>query len=538
MELRIAGDLKARTIRLRRTPITFPVQNLSETDRKVVAKLIKAADLMSEIFLRQVSPLNVETRRMLEASGDALSQEALKYFRINFGPWDRLSGNEPFIGDRPKPAGAGFYPEDMSKEEFQKWVEKHPEEKSLFTSLYTVVRRQGPRLVAVPYSKGYREFLVPASELLKEAAEMTENKSLQRFLMSRAEAFLKDDYFQSDMDWMDLDSTLEVTIGPYEVYEDGLFGYKAAFEAFVTVNDQAESAKLHKYASLLPDMELHLPISDQYKNTQRGTESPIRVVNELYTGGDARKGIQISAFNLPNDEKVREAKGSKKVLLRNVMEAKFKSCFQPIANRLISRDQLDFVTFDAYFNLVLFHELSHGLGPGVIVRPDGSKTEVRMELKELHSAIEEAKADATGLWNILYLIDIGVIDKKMEAQEYVTYAAGHFRAARFGLHEAHGMAVVSQFNFLRERRAIVSDSVGRFGIKLPLMKETIRDLTHELLMIEAEGSYTRAKEFLDKYGKVPPELEEALTKVADLPIDIEPEYEVLKKMEISRALTD
>jgi len=534
MKLRIASDLRVRAVRLKRTPISFPVQTLNETDRKVVANLVKAADLMSEIFLRQVSPSNVETRRMLESSKEIRSQEALRYFRINFGPWDRLSGNEPFIGETPKPTGAGFYPEDMTKEEFQKWIEEHPRDKDLFGSLYTVIRRQESMLVAVPYSEEYRDFLVPASELLKQAAETTENKSLQRFLNSRAEALLKDDYFQSDMDWMDLDSNLEVTIGPYEVYEDGLFGYKAAFEAFITVNNEAESAKLRKYASLLPDMELHLPISDQYKNTQRGTESPIRVVNELYTGGDARKGIQISAFNLPNDEKVREAKGSKKVLLKNVMEAKFKSCFQPVASRLISRDQLDLVTFEAYFNQVLFHELSHGLGPGVIVKPDGTRSEVRMELKELYSAIEEAKADATGLWNILCMIDIGAMDKKMETQEFVTYAAGHFRAARFGLHEAHGMAVVSQFNFLRDRGATVSDSVGRFQVKLPLMRKTIQDLTHELLMIEAEGSYTRAKEFLDKHGKVPPELEEALTKVADLPIDIEPEYEVLKKIEISR----
>jgi len=534
MKLRIASDLRVRAVRLKRTPISFPVQTLNETDRKVVANLVKAADLMSEIFLRQVSPSNVETRRMLESSKEIRSQEALRYFRINFGPWDRLSGNEPFIGETPKPTGAGFYPEDMTKEEFQKWIEEHPRDKDLFGSLYTVIRRQESMLVAVPYSEEYRDFLVPASELLKQAAETTENKSLQRFLNSRAEALLKDDYFQSDMDWMDLDSNLEVTIGPYEVYEDGLFGYKAAFEAFITVNNEAESAKLRKYASLLPDMELHLPISDQYKNTQRGTESPIRVVNELYTGGDARKGIQISAFNLPNDEKVREAKGSKKVLLKNVMEAKFKSCFQPVASRLISRDQLDLVTFEAYFNQVLFHELSHGLGPGVIVKPDGTRSEVRMELKELYSAIEEAKADATGLWNILCMIDIGAMDKKMETQEFVTYAAGHFRAARFGLHEAHGMAVVSQFNFLRDRGATVSDSVGRFQVKLPLMRKTIQDLTHELLMIEAEGSYTRAKEFLDKYGKVPPELEEALTKVADLPIDIEPDYEVLKKIELSR----
>ncbi len=350
---------------------------------------------------------------------------------------------------------------------------------------------------------------------------------MQKFLQGRAKAFLTDDYYESDINWMDLDSSLEVTIGPYEVYEDGLFGYKAAFEAFITVNDPMESAKLQRYASLLPQMELNLPIPEKHKNTQRGTESPIRVVNEICTGGDARKGIQVSAFNLPNDERVRETKGSKKILLKNVMEAKFNSCLQPVASRLISKNQLNLVTFQAYFNEVLFHELSHGLGPGIIVKSDGNKTEVRMELKEFYSSIEEAKADVVGLWNILYMIDAESIDRRTEHEEYVTFVAGLFRAARFGLHEAHGLGVVSQFNFLREKGVILPDS-GQHMVRLDLMKDAIRDLANQLLMIEAEGSYTKAREFLQRFGKVPDELRDALKKVEDLPIDIEPDYEVLK----------
>ena len=361
-----------------------------------------------------------------------------------------------------------------------------------------------------------------------EAAEAVENKSLQKFLRSRARAFLTDDYFESDIDWMDLDSALEVTIGPYEVYEDALFGYKAAFEAFVTMNDPAESAKLQKYASLLPKMELSLPIPDKYKNTQRGTESPIRVVNEIYTGGDARKGVQISAFNLPNDEKIREAKGSKKVLLKNVMEAKFRSCFQPIASRVISKDQLPLVTFQAYFNETLFHELSHGLGPGTIIKSDGTKSEVRLELKEFYSAIEEAKADIVGLWNIIYMMDSGIIDKSMENEEYVTYVAGKFRSARFGLHEAHGLGVVLQYNFLKEKGVVRQDPARRFVVNLDAVRDGVRDLANELLMTEAEGNYVRAKDLISEFGKVPKELDEAMEKVADLPIDIEPDYDILR----------
>jgi len=536
MTLRIAEDAPARTLRLETTPITFPVQKLGPGDREALTKLIEASDLMSEIFLRQVCPSNVEIRERLKETKDRLSQEALRYFQINFGPWDRLTGNEPFIGEKTKPPGAGFYPEDMTKDEFQRWIEEHPSEKTSFTSLYTVIRRSGSKLVAIPYSQEYRAFLVPAAKLLREAAETIEDGSLRRFLQSRAEAFLTDDYLKSDMDWMDLDSALEVTIGPYEVYEDGLFGYKAAFEAFITINDPSEGARVQRYSSLLPKMELNLPIPDKHKNTQRGTESPIRVVNEVYTGGDARKGIQISAFNLPNDERVREAKGSKKVLLKNVMEAKFRSCLQPIAGILISREQLNLVTFDAYFNQVLFHELSHGLGPGTIVRLDGTKTEVRMELRDLYSAIEEAKADAVGLWNILYMIDTGLMNGELESEAYVTYAAGHLRAARFGLHEAHGAAVVLQFNFLQEEDAIQLDSNGRFRINLNHMKDAIRTLARELLIIEAEGDYAKAKRFLEEYTKVSHELENAMQRVADLPIDIAPNYEAMRGDDTSKRM--
>lgn len=528
MDTRIAKDISTRAQRLKKTSISFPVTQLSKSDCKALPKLIKAADLMSEVFLRQVSPENVKLREDLKSSEDNLSQETFHYFQVNFGPWDRLSGNEPFIGEKAKPPGAGFYPEDMTKEEFQRWVQQHPGDKARLTDLYTIVVREGSGLTAVPYSKQYREFLDPAAKLLMEAAEAVENKSLQKFLRSRARAFLTDDYFESDIDWMELDSTLEVTIGPYEVYEDALFGYKAAFEAFVTMNDPAESAKLQKYASLLPKMELNLPIPDRYKNTQRGTESPIRVVNEIYTGGDARKGVQISAFNLPNDEKVREAKGSKKVLLKNVMEAKFRSCFQPIANHLISKDQLPLVTFQAYFNETLFHELSHGLGPGTIIKSDGTKSEVRLELKEFYSAIEEAKADIVGLWNIIYMIDTGIIDKSIENEEYVTYVAGKFRSARFGLHEAHGLGVVLQYNFLKEKGVIYQDLDGRFVVNLDAVRDGVRDLANELLMIEAEGNYVRAKDLIGEFGRAPKELDEAIEKVADLPIDIEPDYEVLR----------
>ena len=304
----------------------------------------------------------------------------------------------------PHPEGAGFYPVDMTKEEFNAWIEAYPNQKDAFTSLHTVIQRQGEALIATPYSEAYGEWLGPAAEHLRGAAEKTSNSSLETFLNLRADAFSSDDYYESDMAWMDLASPVEVTIGPYEVYEDALFGYKAAFEAFVTVDIPAESAALSRYKEMLPSLERNLPIENRYKNLERGTESPIRVVDVVFVGGDSKAGVQTLAFNLPNDEKVREAKGSKKVMLRNVLRAKFEKILTPIAERVLVPEDADRIAFEAFFNESLHHELSHGLGPGKITI-DGRETEVRLELKDLYSVMEEAKADVMGIFNILALIE-------------------------------------------------------------------------------------------------------------------------------------
>jgi len=519
----IRDDIGERLAKYTPTPIEADLSGLSEADRKVLDKLIGASRKMSEIFLRQAWSANPELRQALMLGSDERSRKALAFFDINVGPWDRID-ETPFVGDLHRPDGAGFYPTDMKKDEFEAWLAGHPGDDAAFKGLFTLIDRDGEGLKAVPYSQAYRPWLEPAAEMIREAAALTENASLAKFLSSRAAAFASDDYHQSDIDWMDLDSPIEITIGPYETYEDRMFGYKAAFESFLTIQDPEASAKLAGYKHELPGMERNLPIPDEHKNLNRGTESPIRVVDVVFTAGDTRAGIQTIAYNLPNDEQVREAKGSKKVLLRNVMNAKFTSILKPIGEQIIAEDQQAHVTAEAFFNETLFHELSHGLGPGKI-KVGGRETEVRLELKDLYSPLEEAKADVMGAWNILYMIDKGAFPKSFREDLFVTFLAGMFRSVRFGIEEAHGKGVALQYNFLREKGAILHDeATGRFSVDFARFEEGLRDLTRELCMVQANGSYEAAKEMLDTYAKVPPEWQGGLDSIAGIPTDIRPIY--------------
>lgn len=522
--LTIESDVAKRVQQFPRTVIDYDRSLLNDNDRAVVAKLIDATKDLDEIFWRQVSEKNPIWRSELVTATDPLGRAGYEYFVINKGPWDRLKEDEPFIGVGKKPAGAAFYPEDITKEEFEKYVAAHPSQKDALEGLFTVVRREGGNLVAVPYSTYYAEFLKPAAQKLREAAAMTTDLSLRTFLEKRAAAFLSDDYRDSDMAWMDLNGAIEIAIGPYEVYEDNLFNYKAAYESFVTVVDAPESAKLASYAKALPDMERNLPEPEQYRNPNRGSESPIKVVQELYTGGDSRRGVQTAAFNLPNDEFVREKKGSKKVLLKNVINAKFRQCGNPIAQRVLDPAQLPLLNFDAFFNQILFHELSHGLGPGFITQADGKRVEARIPLKNLYSTIEESKADVLGVWNIVYARNHGLLSSFDEKQLYATYAAIMFRSMRFGIGEAHGRGVALQWNWLRERGGIVPAADGRFSVDFAKFAEGIKSLSTELLTIEATGDFDRANALLTKYGRTTPEIDAVNAKLTDIPVDITPVF--------------
>lgn len=500
---------------------------LSDKDQQVVEKLVAAADYIDKIFLQQAYSKNEKILAALKKSGSPEEQVYFDFFKIMYGPFDRLNENTPFLVSEPKPEGANYYPEDISKEEFIQWVENHPEDKKDFESNFTIIRRKGDKLVAIPYSEAYKKLLKPAAKLLHEAADLAENESLKKFLHSRADAFLSNDYYQSDMDWMDLDSQIEVVIGPYEVYEDNLMAYKAAFESFITVVDPLESDKLSVIADYLDAMEKNLPYAEEYKNFERGSSSPFKVVQEIYTAGDTRAGVQTLAFNLPNDERVREAKGSKKVMMKNVQQAKFDKILSPIAGEVIDPVQLPHVTFDAYFNHILLHEVSHGLGPGFITLENGEKTTVNKVLGDTYSAIEEAKADVCGNYNVQFLIDKKIFTKELEKSLYVTYLSGMFRSVRFGIESAHGVANMIQFNYLIENGGFeFNEKTKKFSVNHGKIKKAVKNLAHILLTLQAEGDYEKAKSLLESYGVMTETMQAALDQLSEIPVDIKPVYEI------------
>jgi hypothetical protein len=522
------SDLEAKIRRFSPTVITADTSKLSPGDRRALAKIIEAARLLDPLYLRQVWSGNAALERKLEADTSPLGRARLHYFRINDGAWSQLDNNVAFLEGVPreKPPQAAQYPDDMTKEEFDRWVATLDDETKRKATgfFYTIRRDSGGALKAVPYSEEYRDYLVPAARLLREAAALTTNATLKDFLSKRADAFASNDYYESDVAWMALDAPIDVTIGPYETYSDELNSYKAAFEAYVTLRDEAESAKLTRFGGYLQELEDHLPLDPQYRNPKLGAASPIRVVNVVFSSGEGNTGVQTAAFNLPNDERVVQEKGSKRVMLRNVQSAKFQQTLVPISRVVLSPAAQRDVSFESFFTHVLAHELMHGLGPHNITI-NGQPTTVRQQLKELYSAIEEAKADITGLWALQYLIDKGVVDRRMERSLYTTYLASAFRSVRFGIKEAHGRGVAMQFNYLTDEGAIRYDErTQTFSIDMSRVKDAVRKLTHDILTLQAEGSYDKAKTLLDTYGVIRPPMQAALERLKNVPVDIEPIY--------------
>ncbi|HJR09585.1 MAG TPA: hypothetical protein VJ842_20155 [Pyrinomonadaceae bacterium] len=515
------------------TTLTADTSRLSAGDRRALMRVIEAAKLLDPLYLRQVWSGNPALLARLEADKTAEGRARLHYFRINAGPWSRLDSNEPFIEGVPqeKPKNANYYPDDMTKEEFNAWVQTLSEtDKARATGFFCVIRRGADgKLKTVPYSEEYREFLEPAAKLLREAAQFATNRTLKNFLAKRADAFLSDDYYESDVAWMDLDAPVDVTIGPYETYEDELFNYKAAFESYITLRDEAESAKLAKFSRYLQELENNLPMDARYRNPKLGAASPIRVVNEVFSSGEGNRGVQTAAYNLPNDERVVKEKGSKRVMLKNVQEAKFNKTLLPISRVVLTPAGQRVLSFESFFTHILAHELMHGLGPHNI-EVGGGQTTVRMQLKELYSAIEEAKADITGLWALQYLMDKGMVDKRMERSMYTTFLASCFRSVRFGITEAHGKGIALQFNYLTDEGAIKFDErAGTFSIDESRIKQAVTKLTHDILTLQAEGSYEKAKAMLDKYGVIRPPMQSALARLGEVPVDIEPHFPLAQK---------
>lgn len=491
--------------------LTADLTVLTEKEKQMLPLLLKAAQIMEEIFWTQAYGNKDE---LFNGNPNEYTQ---KFLKINYGPWERLNNNKPFIeGVGEKPAGANFYPADMTKEEFAAWDEPTK------TSLYTVIRRnENGHLVSVPYHTAWKEEVIRATELILQAAVLAEDPGLKNYLEKRAQALLTDEYYESDMAWMDMkNNTIEFIVGPIENYEDQLFGYKTAHESFILIKDKEWSEKLEKYAALLPGLQEALPCQPPYKNETPGIDSDMNVYDAIYYAGDCNAGSKTIAINLPNDEKVRENKGSRKLQLKNSMQAKFDKILVPISELLIAEDQRKHVKFDAFFENTMFHEVAHGLGLGSTI--DKSST-VREALKDAYTSIEESKADILGLWCVYQLNEMGEMGEKEMMDNFVTFMAGIFRSVRFGAASAHGKANMMRFYYFQETGAFERDpATGTYRVDFEKMKEAMFSLSKLILNIQGDGAYETAKQMLEEKGFIREELQKDLDRIgeAGIPRDI------------------
>ncbi len=505
--------------------VKVDLASLPSNERAAVAKLVEASRYIDALFIRQRWAGNEARLLQLLNDGSALGRARLNYFLLNKGPWSELDEDAPFLpGIGAKPQGGNFYPADATREEVDAWMKDLGDaERERATGFFTTIRRTpDAKLTLVPYSLEYQGELVEMARLLREAAALTKQPTLKSFLEKRADAFISNDYYASDVAWMELDASIEPTIGPYEVYEDEWFNFKAAFESFITVTDAEESDKLARFSGELQGLEDHLPIDPQLRK-QLGGYSPIRVVNVVFAAGDANHGVQTAAFNLPNDERVVAEKGSKRVLLKNFQEAKFSNVLVPISAIALAPADQALVSFEPFFTHILMHELMHGLGPQTI-RVNGRESTVRQELKELNGPLEEAKADISGLWALQRLMDKGVIDKKQERSMYVTFLASSFRTLRFGLTAAHAKGMALQLNHLLDAGAVKVDAEGRFSLDVRKTKQAVTALTRQIMMLQARGDYAGAKNLMERMVVIRPEVQRVIDRLEGVPVDIAPRF--------------
>jgi len=519
---------KLQTMAARFAPVdlTADISKLPDNERQALAKLVAASKIFDALFLRQVWEGNEAMLLDLARDDSPLGRARRHYFLINKGPWSRLDSNEAFIPGAPKkPEEANFYPAGATKAELESWFKGlSGAERTRATGFFTTIRR-GPdgKFIAVPYSLEYQGEIANVVGLLREAAALTTQPTLKSYLEKRAASLLSNDYYDSDVAWMELDASIEPTIGPYEVYEDEWFNYKAAFESFITLRDDTETEKLMRFGSELQEIENNLPIDPKYRNPKLGALAPIRVVNTVFSAGDGNRGVQTAAYNLPNDERVISEKGSKRVMLKNNQEAKFTMVLQPIAQVALASDDRQHVSFDAFFTHILMHELMHGLGPHNI-NVGGRATTVRQEFKDTYSTIEEAKADISGLFALQYLVDHQKLDKSLDQTMYVTYLASMFRSIRFGITEAHGRGVAIQLNYFLDNGGVSVAQDGTFAVNPERIKQNVIELTRDLMTMQAVGDYAAAKQMMEKLAVVRPQTQVVLDKLKGVPVDIEPRF--------------
>ncbi|MBN2610611.1 MAG: Zn-dependent hydrolase [Bacteroidales bacterium] len=489
--------------------LTTDITKLSDKEKEMIPILIEAAKLMDDIFWQEAYG---DKEELLSKITD---ENEKKFVMINYGPWERLNDNKPFIeGYGEKPLGANFYPADMTKEEFEAF--DAPDK----GSLYTLIRRdENNKLKTIPYHVAFADKIQQASDMIKHAAEFAEDAGLKKYLLLRAEALLNDDYYPSDIAWMEMKNNhIDFVAGPIETYEDRLFGYKAAHEAYILVKDMEWSNRLARYAALLPTLQKQLPADEKYKQEMPGTDSDLNAYDVVYYAGDCNAGSKTIAINLPNDEKVNLAKGSRRLQLKNSMQAKFDKILIPIAEVLIHPTQLKHIQFDAFFANTMFHEVAHGLGMTKTITGKGT---VREALKDNYTTLEEGKADILGLFLVTKLKEMNEIETDL-MNNYTTFLAGIFRSIRFGASSAHGRANLIRYNYFKEKEAFTIDNNGMYTVNFDKMQGAVNSLSETILTLQGDGDYEKAAAFIEKYGNEDPDLKSALEKIAakEIPVDI------------------
>lgn len=522
----VAPDIAARVAKFKPIHISFDPSALTEREQKMVAKLVDAAGLLDCIYWRQSDPEGLKLYLSLADTKDPHKQLLREYLKINGGRFDLIDDNKPFVGTAPAPPGRGFFPWGMTKQDFDSYVTAHPAQKSALYGGRTMVRWDVDAPVAVPYHVAFREFLVPMARDLRQASELSDDPAFAKFLQLRAHALLTDDYFPSDIAWLDLKNPkFDIIFAPYETYLDGLLGVKTSYGASIMIRNDAESKRLALYQKYVPQLQESLPLPAADLPSKRGKQSPMEVVDAIYRSGDLLHGYQAVADNLPNDPRIHEQKGSKKIFWKNFMDARVNNVILPLARRMMRSDQAAMVTGDGTLQFVILHEISHGLGP-TYAHTAAGKTDIREAIGPQYSALEESKADIVGMRCVKWLVDHGALPKGQLNEIYASFIGETFRTIRFGIAEAHGAGAMMELSYLTEQGAVRRDaSTSLYEVDFEKMPAAIDSLAKELLEQEATGDAARTKKFFAKYATMPPELSAALAKDSDIPVDVDPDFD-------------
>lgn len=523
MPLVITPDLDQRLAKFKPIPMAFHAENLSPREQQLVKKLVDACNNLEQIYWRQSDPAGLKLYVSLSSSSRPEDLQLLRFLKINGSRYDLIDELKPFVGTTPAPPGRALFPTDLTVKEIEAYAAKHPDQKDALYSERTLVRRKGNELVMIPYHVAFAAFLKSAATALREAAALTEDAAFGKFLRLRADALLSDDYFPSDMAWLDMkDPKIDIIFAPYETYLDDLLGIKGSYGTAVLIRNEAESKKLEVYEKYVPDLQEALPLAQADLPSKRGHITPMEVMDAPFRTGDLLHGYQAVADNLPNDARVHAQKGSKKIFFKNFMDARVNEVILPIAKRLMREDQAAQASGEGYLATTLMHEISHELGPDYSRTAKG-QVDIREAIGASFSGLEEAKADITGLFALKWLTEHHVVTPEKLDEDYISFVAGNFRTIRFGIKEAHGRAEMMEFNYLFEQGAITRDAAtGRYAVSLDRMPTAVSALTRELLEQEATGNRARSEAWFTKYAVIPPDLKTSLDSIADIPVDVQP----------------